>query len=185
MRRAILLMSLTIAAACAPAGPERVVEPREFAGDAPRGEMLLRDAMLDGHNVARAEAGVPPLRWNAGLAADARGYAETLARTRRFEHSPEPRGATRQNENLWTGTREAYRYDEMVGHWVDERRFFRRSPTPDFSTTGNWSDVAHYTQIIWRRTTEFGCALASNAADDYLVCRYTPPGNVVGEDPLG
>ncbi|WP_214019128.1 CAP domain-containing protein [Escherichia coli] len=49
------------------------------------------------------------------------------------------------------------------------------------STTGHWQDVAHYTQIIWRRTSQMGCALASSARDDYLVCRYTLPGNVVGQ----
>ena len=90
-------------------------------------------------------------------------------------------GPGREGENLWTGTRGAYRYDEMVGGFVDEKRFFRNGVTPDFSTTGKWEDVAHYTQIVWRGTTRFGCALASNARDDYLVCRYTPPGNVVGE----
>ena len=79
------------------------------------------------------------------------------------------------------GTRQAYRYDEMVGGWVDERRWYRAAPTPDFSTTGRWGDVAHYTQIVWRGTTSLGCALASDAENDYLVCRYSPPGNVVGQ----
>ena len=78
------------------------------------------------------------------------------------------------------GTRGAYRYDEMMGHWVAESRYYRPRPTPDFSTTGRGEDVAHYTQIIWRGTTEFGCATATNATDDYLVCRYSPPGNVMG-----
>jgi hypothetical protein len=29
-----------------------------------------------------------------------------------------------------------------------------------------------------------GCAMASNARNDYLVCRYSPAGNIVGRDPL-
>ena len=82
------------------------------------------------------------------------------------------------------GTRGAYRYSEMVDAWVAEKRYFKNGVTPDFSTTGNYEDVAHYTQIIWRGSTAVGCALASSASDDYLVCRYSPPGNVVGQKTL-
>jgi hypothetical protein len=137
--------------------------------------------MLAGHNAARAELGLAPLRWNDALAADARGYAETLARTGRFEHSAQPRGTPPQGENLWTGTRGAYSYPEMVGHWVAERRFYLPRPVPDSSNSGEFGDVAHFTQIVWRDTQEVGCAEASGRTDDYVVCRYLPAGNVVGE----
>ena len=178
----IWLMALALLASCsAEAPPRRVVEQRTFAGQAPRGDALLRQAMIAGHNDARLAAGVPPLAWSKTLAVDARIYADDLARTGRFAHSREPRGAVAEGENLWTGTRGAYRYEEMVGHWVAEGQYYRARPTPDFSTTGHWEDVAHYTEIIWRGTIEFGCAAASNKTDEYLVCRYTPPGNVVGQ----
>ena len=61
---------------------------------------------------------------------------------------------------------------------------------PDNSRTGEWRDVAHYTQIVWPATTQVGCALASSATTDYLVCRYAPAGNkdgvflANGRDPL-
>jgi hypothetical protein len=48
------------------------------------------------------------------------------------------------------------------------------------SRTGDWSQVAHYTQIVWPATQRVGCATASNRSNDYLVCRYLPAGNVVG-----
>src|SRR3546814_16468334 len=60
-----------------------------------------------------------------------------------------------------------------------------RSALPKFITTGRWSDVGHYTQIIWHSTTDVGCAIAVSQSDEYLVCRYTTPGNVYGRDPLG
>jgi uncharacterized protein YkwD len=173
-------------ASCAPSpsqqgAPARVVEPRTFAGPAPRDEALLRRTMLDRQNAARRAVGVPPLIWNDALAADARAYAETMARTGRFAHAVQPQGPAREGENLWTGTRGAYRYREMVDAWIAEKRHFTNGVTPDFSTTGNYEDVAHYTQIIWRTSKAMGCALASNRTDDYLVCRYSPPGNVVGQ----
>lgn len=180
MRIAITLA--LVLAACSPSsGPARIVEPRLTDQPAPRGTILLRQAMLDGHNRARAAVGVAPLVWDDSLADHALAYARTLAVEHRFEHAPQPMGMNREGENLWTGTRGAYRYDEMVGGFVDEKRYFRNVATPGFSTTGKWEDVAHYTQIVWRGTTRVGCATASNERDDYLVCRYSPPGNVVGQ----
>ena len=182
MRRRYFLALMLAMAGCTaqPETPTRVVEPRLSQAPA-RGAGLLRQAMLRGHNDARAAVGTPPLAWSDALAADALGYAREMARTGRFAHADQPQGAGREGENLWTGTRGAYRYDEMVGAWADERRDFVNERTPDFSRTGRWEDVAHYSQMIWRGSTVVGCALASNARDDYLVCRYVPPGNVVGE----
>ena len=185
----LIIGAAALLASCMPqpqqsSRPPRVFEPRAFAGPAPRGDVLLRRAMLSGQNAARAAVGVAPLVWNDALAADARVYAEQMARTGRFAHAEQPQGPTREGENLWMGTRDAYRYSEMVADWVAERRWFRNGVTPDFSTTGYYEDVAHYTQIIWRGSHAVGCALASNAADDYLVCRYSPPGNVVGQKAL-
>ena len=174
-----LLAALLLLAGCAP-GPERVVERRISDAPAPRGAALLRSTMIEAHNDARRAVGVAPLTWSDTLSASARRYADTLARTRRFEHAPQPQGPGREGENLWTGTRGAYSYAEMIGHWLAERRDFVNGATPAFSRTGRWEDVAHYTQIVWRGTTAVGCATASNRTDEYLVCRYSPPGNVVG-----
>jgi hypothetical protein len=69
----------------------------------------------------------------------------------------------------------------MVGAWASERSMFRPARFPDVSTTGNWADVGHYTQMIWPATTRVGCAIGSSAAADFLVCRYWPSGNVTGQ----
>ena len=85
-----------------------------------------------------------------------------------------------------------FSYDLMVGVMIEEARHFRPGAFPNNnSRTGNWLDVAHFTQIVWPTTTEIGCALASNATTDYFVCRYAPTGNkdgvflASGRDPLG
>lgn len=146
----------------------------------PRGEALMRSAMIGAHNRARQEYGVGPLGWDEGLARDARVYAQLLARSGRFEHDPQRGRRPPQGENLWMGTRTAYSYAQMIGHLVDERRFYRPGRFPDVSKTGEWSNVAHYTQIVWPASQRVGCATASNRSHDYLVCRYLPAGNVVG-----
>jgi hypothetical protein len=177
--RGLTLGLLLLAGTTAALGQK--TERRTTMAPMPRGEELLRKTMLDAHNAARATVGVAPLAWDDRLAADAASYAATLAREDRFEHASQPEGAEREGENLWMGTRDAYTLREMADDWIAERRFYRPAATPDFSTTGQWSDVAHYTQIVWRGTAAVGCALASNKANDVLVCRYAPAGNVVGD----
>lgn len=182
----MLLLPLLLLTACSPAQdtPERVIEPRRFEANAPRGGERLRETMLTLHNGARAAVRMPPLAWDEALAKGAESYARDLARRSVFEHSKQPRGPAAQGENLWTGTRGAYRYEEMAQHWIDERRNFVNAPVPNISRTGRFRDVGHYSQIVWSTTTRVGCALASNRRDDYLVCRYSPAGNVWGRRAL-
>jgi len=71
----------------------------------------------------------------------------------------------------------------MVAAWIREKQFFRPGVFPDNSTTGRVEDVGHYTQVIWRATTEVGCAETTSADEDILVCRYTEAGNYRGERP--
>ena len=68
----------------------------------------------------------------------------------------------------------------MVGAWIDEHRAFRPGVFPNVSRTGNWADVSHYTQGILRGTTRVGCVIHATARLDYLICRYSLPGNIDG-----
>lgn len=132
------------------------------------------------HNRYRAQANVPPLQWDARLAAGALDYARQLAATGRFAHSAR---TTRpgQGENLWTGTAGAYPLETMLTHWGEERNQFRPGIFPNVVRFGTWQDVAHYTQMVWRGTTHVGCALHGGRGSDYLVCRYSPSGNRDGQ----
>ena len=136
--------------------------------------------LLDSHNSVRAQSGVPPLIWNRELAMQAQEWAEFLAGQGRMIH------ATREQrrhagENLWMGAAGTYSAEFMVQAFVAEKRNFRPGTFPEVSATGQWRDVGHYTQIVWRDTTDVGCAVARNARDDFLVCRYSPAGNWYGK----
>lgn len=178
--RASLTALMLLLPAAAIATPQSATIPWKDQRPAARGEMLLRTKMMSAHNQARREYGVGPLAWDPSLARDAAVYAQRLARSGRFEHDAQVGRKPKQGENLWVGTRTAYSYADMVGLLIDERRYFRPGRFPAVSRTGDWSQVAHYTQIVWPTTQRVGCATASNRSSDYLVCRYLPAGNVVG-----
>ena len=139
-----------------------------------------RERLLAAQNRERDLIGVPPLAWNAALAVDAARWAEHLAATGRLEHSHDD-GA---GENIWAGTPDRFALEAMVDGWAREKRDFVPGTFPANSRTGKFADIGHYTQLVWRRTREVGCAVAHGATQDVLVCRYAEPGNVVGERPF-
>jgi uncharacterized protein YkwD len=139
--------------------------------------------ILAAHNRERQDLGLTPLSWNPALAQSAQRWADHLAQTGRFEHAPENHLAP-EGENLWAGTKGYYTPEAMVGAWIREKRFFRPGTFPDNSITGRVEDIGHYTQVVWRATREVGCAEATSAAEDILVCRYAEAGNYRGEQPF-
>jgi uncharacterized protein YkwD len=145
-----------------------------------RAEPSLAEVMLAVHNRERALVGTPPLRWNAQMAAGAADYAAKLVGLTYLEHSPR---ASRpgQGENLSLGAAGFHSAEVMAGFWVEEKKDFVNGAFDQVSRTGNWLDVAHYTQMIWRTTTEIGCAVSTGARRTYLVCRYSPKGNRDGQ----
>ena len=167
----------TIALLAASSAQAATLPNPNWPNPADRGEPLLQRTVLGAHNSARHRFGVAPLAWSDELAAEALQHARYMANTGIYGHDQTPGRRKKQGENLWRGQRGLFSYDVMVGVMVDEARHFRPGAFPNNSATGNWSDVAHYTQIVWPTTTAVGCALASSATTDYFVCRYSPTGN--------
>jgi hypothetical protein len=137
-------------------------------------------SILQRHNDLRHDMQLSYLAWSADLAADARAWANHLAQIDRGDHDLSIRG--RQGENIWWGTANAFSYTDMVDFWGNEKKGFVYGVFPDCKK-GKSTVVGHYTQIIWRNTTAVGCALATNGKTDYLVCRYSPAGNMTGQKP--
>jgi hypothetical protein len=144
----------------------------------------LDERLLAAHNRERTGAGIPALAWDPVLAAEAESWGRQLAASGEFEHAPDRGGEDPQGENLWAGTRGAYAPEEMVDGWIEEKKYFRPGRFPDNSATGDFADVGHYTQVMWRESDRVGCALAAGKDEEVLVCRYRTAGNVVGERPF-
>jgi hypothetical protein len=135
--------------------------------------------VLAAHNAERLRVGRAPLAWDQQLGTEAATYAAQMATTGLFQHSNR-KARPGLGENLWMGTQGAFTIESMVGAWASERRMFVPGVFPAVRRTGDWADVAHYTQMVWPKTERIGCALASNRKIDYLVCRYSPAGNIDG-----
>ena len=138
---------------------------------------LDSDKILAAHNGYRKEVGVAPLTWSDDLASHAQEWADYLASLggEEWKHSED----TGEGENLWRGTSGDYTNTQMVDKWGKEKENFVEGTFPDVSSNGK--KVGHYTQIVWRKTKEVGCAIASAGGYDILVCRYSPQGNIKGK----
>ncbi|MGB3166175.1 MAG: CAP domain-containing protein [Alteraurantiacibacter sp.] len=178
------LVSLALLASCGPerlqSTPVMVGPPRTGSAPVALSQGMMQQVLLAEHNAARAAVGVGSVAMDESLNQQALAYAELLARTGTLAHSPRE-AREGQGENLWAGTAGAFDYRAMARGWIDERRFYVHRAFPDVSSTGDWRDVAHYTQAIWRGTTRMGCGAARGQGRDWLVCRYAAPGNVQGQ----
>lgn len=131
--------------------------------------------MLEAHNRWRSTVGVPPLRWSNALANYAQEWAQTLLQNNKFEHrSPSPYG-----ENLAMASGQMLSPARVVDMWGDE--------VADYDYGRNHCQrgkmCGHYTQVVWKNTTEVGCAVARNDRREVWVCNYNPPGNYIGQRP--
>lgn len=130
-------------------------------------------AILKAHNDARAaeHAGIPDLTWSDTLASSAFAYAQKCV----WAHSD-----TGYGENLMMGTAGGYSVTDAVNGWVGERRNYNGQPIGQ----GNFSAYGHYTQVVWKSTTEVGCGYARCGGNVIMVCQYNPPGNYTGQKPF-
>jgi pathogenesis-related protein 1 len=68
---------------------------------------------------------------------------------------------------------------------------FMQTDSCDMVCTTNLSSngCGHYTQLVWRNTTQVGCGVADCAPDGLLtnrsiwVCNYSAAGNYIGQNP--
>ena len=144
-----------------------------------RGSMEVE--ILNAHNEYRKKLKLPPLKWSNKLSSHAEGWARHLAKLGgKLVHSSN-KSRPGEGENLWMGTKGYYSYTQMVDSWGSEKKYFKYAKFPKVSKSGNWADVGHYTQMIWRDTKEVGCAISRARNWEILVCRYSPPGNYMGQ----
>ncbi|KAI8377067.1 CAP domain-containing protein [Choanephora cucurbitarum] len=125
-------------------------------------------AALDVHNKYRATHHASPLKWSAKLANDAMNVAKTCI----FEHKI----VDNEGQCLAMGYPSI---EAAIKGWYDEESKYNYN-APGFSMA-----TGHFTQVVWKGTTEVGCAAydCPNNGGNYIVCNYNPSGNYLGEFP--
>jgi len=89
-------------------------------------------------------------------------------------------GVDGQGENLFMSTGDAS-YEQAVQSWLDEEKDYHGEKIGE----GDFSEWGHFSQCVWHSTTHVGMGKArSENGSTFVVGRYTPQGNVVGEKPF-
>ena len=125
--------------------------------------------LVDAHNAHRARHCAGPLAWSPKLAQAAQSWADALkAQGCKFGHKP--RNA--YGENLAAGTSGTLDGQAVADMWYDEVKLYK------FPDGGFAMNTGHFTQLVWRQTTQIGCGVATCNGMDIFVCEYDPAGNV-------
>ena len=139
---------------------------------------------VDAHNAVRA--GVPqpagyvgvwtpigPIAWSDEIALTSQEWANSLRENNKCNlvHSD-----TRYGENLAGG--KDMDPKQAVKMWASEGARFTYKPKYEWDVP-----TGHYSQVIWRKSTQVGCGWASCGKKVVIVCRYNPPGNHIDKAP--
>lgn len=126
---------------------------------------------MNEHNIKRALHGVGALTWNQALADYAANYAANNFDCNNVQliHSHGPYG-----ENLAAG---------YVGGAAPVDAWYNEISQYNFNDPGFSPATGHFTQVVWKGTSELGCAYVTcnNAWRQYTICEYQEPGNWIGE----
>lgn len=163
--------------ACCPSGNscQRVASDywscKKQATPAPMALPAWARTALDMHNQLRAPHRAPSMRWNTALVDSARSWLSRCA----FAHDP----VSPYGENLYM---EYGNVDATVAIrnamqlWYDEVRYV------DWSNPSWTSGTGHVLQLLWKGSKELGCAVQQCQGSTLVSCRYSPRGNVLGQE---
>lgn len=159
-------------------------------------ESVDADAMLIAHNDWRARDGVPAIAWSQALQFKAEQWANYLKNNNgcRMKHSGSgenlfwasaSRRATTKDVNgnwIWQNYLQNIQTADVVKSWGSEKQWYDYANNRCNAPAGE--SCGHYTQIVWKNSTEVGCGKAvCSDMSQIWVCNYAPAGNRAGQKP--
>jgi pathogenesis-related protein 1 len=140
----------------------------------------MKAQFLQLHNNYRAKSGAGPLRWSDDLAAGAQAWVDHQ-KTQEDCQMTHPNSEDEKNKYLNNNT-----WGQNLAHFVGstgspEACFQGWGPRecPSYSPTLQGTQgTGHYTQMVWKDTTEVGCAKSTCGDTTLWACDYNPSGNV-------
>ena len=133
---------------------------------APSSDAGFAQEILRAHNLYRCQHGVPPLLWNADVAAYAQSWANQMGR--KLKHSKaydSPLGP--MGENLYWASRDPSA-TEAVKSWYSEVSSYKFGSEATNAT-------GHFTAMIWKDAKYLGCGQANGV----ISCNYWSGAKVV------
>jgi pathogenesis-related protein 1 len=143
--------------------------------------------IVTAHNNWRSQVNIPRLHWSPTIAELAQSYADSLKSNEDCQPS---HSATDLGENLFWASPITYSDGRseflpmtparVIDDWGGEK--------DDYDSASNTCAIGkvcgHYTQMVWKSTTEIGCGKAVCPDNSQIwVCNYRPAGNIVGQHP--
>jgi len=156
-------------------------------GSPDSGQSDFAREMINAHNQVRLGASptpnppLAPLQWSASAALTAQAWADRCD----FKHNPD-RGNL--GENIAAATPNRWTTAGVVQNWASEAANYDHGT----NACAPGKVCGHYTQIVWRNTTQVGCATRECDKNSpfqgftrwqFWVCNYAPPGNYSGQRP--
>ena len=111
--------------------------------------------------------------------AKAQQWAEYLAKTGSFQHSPDTNPPIGENIAMsWASYSQKNNgalVKEAVNNWYNEVSQY------SYSNPGFGMNTGHFTQVVWKSSKYLGLGLAVKGNSVYIVGNYSPPGNFQGD----
>ncbi|KAL9952872.1 hypothetical protein ACROYT_G040196 [Oculina patagonica] len=146
---------------------------------------------LDSHNNFRSlHSGLQPMTWNEDIAQGARNWSQFLLQNQTLLRDDAVLNSQNLGENLWrvfsspaqpicnnASETSCVNCSQVVTEWYNEISNYNFDTGTAINSSLPW---LHFTQLVWRSSTELGVGVASGGGRHYVVARYKPRGNVVG-----
>ncbi|XP_074659434.1 uncharacterized protein LOC141912114 [Tubulanus polymorphus] len=139
----------------------------------------LSSVGLSEHNRVRSHYPVPKMRWSGSIANMAQNYANGCSSRHSTRSQRQGTG-----ENIYMSSMAnmdpAEAIKQAIESWESEKA--------DYDINSNYcgSVCGHFTQLIWKTSTEVGCGVGNcphSMWKTFVVCNYKGPGNYYGEKP--
>uniref|UniRef100_A0A8C1JZC8 Im:7150988 n=1 Tax=Cyprinus carpio TaxID=7962 RepID=A0A8C1JZC8_CYPCA len=126
----------------------------------------FKKEFLETHNQYRKQHQAPELRYSDELCSAAQKWADHLLSIRSLAHSD-----TENGENVLRRYRLSGLHSLKIA-WYSEIKDY------NFSSPGFQYSTGHFTQVVWKSSTELGVGLATDGNTVFVVGQYKPSGNI-------
>ncbi|XP_073668199.1 uncharacterized protein [Paramisgurnus dabryanus] len=145
-------------------------QPKTVKSLVPMADESYKKVFLETHNQYRRKHQAPDLKMSEALCKSAQQWADHILSTKTLGHSDTDNGenvyyAFSSNPKPQTGK-------EAVDSWYSEIKDY------NFGKSGHQPKTGHFTQVVWKSTTEVGVGMATDGKTIFVVGQYSPAGNI-------